>query len=241
MLAACAFVAACGGAAPPGPVVIDVAPPPPSSSVATVVTPPPPPEEEFFSPDPPLDGLQVREAWSFRQETWSGAGEHQQHCRELGYPARLRAVVLREANEALVARGLPPGLPETVRQAALVAAFTDFKPTVVTPAEPLVKLIVCTEGVAPRSGRDRFVDALRARGLVPDLPFGEPTVAWRRVHQDRREEVGFSWSLVKEEDVAAVLTKRGFVLGGDPPRWENAGEHVQARMRGTALWWNAAL
>jgi len=239
-LAACALAAACSCASPQPSVIVaelaaSSAPPAPVLDASS-----PPPAEDLFTPDPPLEGLDPHEACAFRQETWTGAGESQQHCRELAYPARLRDEILRQTNDALAVRGVPPRLPDTVRQAPLVIAFTEFTPTLVEPAEPLVKLLLCTEGKAPRALRDRFVEGLRRRGLVPALPFGEPDLAWRRLHQDRREEVGFRWSNLKPEDVESAFVKLGFTQSGDPPTWRRPGVLAQGRLRGSALWWSAA-
>jgi hypothetical protein len=194
---------------------------------------------DFFLPDPPLDGLELtNEVWSFRQETWSGAGEAQQHCREVAYPARLRDQILREANELIVRHGFTGGLPATQRKHPLVVAFDDFTPSVTALAEPLVKVVCCTEGVAPRTERDRFVDGLKMYPRTPHLPFGEPDLAWRRIYREGTEEFGFRWSKVNASDVTAALSSSGFVEDVNAGLWRHVEEQMQARLRGDAVWWS---
>ena len=240
MLAACALVAACAsnGSRPPlHAQVVEVGPAPGARAPAVAEDVPP------FA-DPLLAGLEPTETWTFRQETWSGLGVAQQHCRELGYPTAIRDRVLREANELLAAHGVTPRLPETVRANQRVIAFGDFRSDLAQVAtEPLVKLVICSEGAAPKSERDRFVEALRNRPSARELPFGEPSTAWRREYRDGREEYGFRWSAVTREDVATVLAARGYTESTDRATktitWSRGGE-AMGRMPGSSeLWWSA--
>jgi hypothetical protein len=225
--------------------VLSCAGPPSSASTPSVVTvgsvggtSPKVDEEPFFFADSPLEGFEPSEPWSFRQETWSGKI---QHCHELGYPARLRESILHETNEKLRARGLPPKLPETVRDGGLVFAAGDFRTALVTTPEPLVKLVFCTEGLAPASERERFITALRGRSQAKELTFGEPTLAWKRQYRDGREEYGLRWSDVTREQVAAAFRALAYTESTEDRTmvWRRAGE-AMGRMPGTSeVWWTA--
>ena len=232
--AAFVVLAGCAGQAPkPDLVEVQVA------TVPASATPPVPARAPFeFTPDPTLDGLDPVEEPAFRQETWTGAGERQQHCRELAFPKRASADILAEVNNALTKRGVAGDLPKTVRSAPLVVAFGDFPPAFIQPAEPLVKLLLCTEGALPRALRDRFVDDLRADPLAPDFDFGEPSVGWRRVYADGQEEIGLSWPNVDDAKVKEVLPSRGY-REEQPSRWMHEGRRMNVRLRGHQPWWTA--
>lgn len=197
--------------------------------------------DDFFFPDPPLDGLTPPLEWAFRQESWSGGNEWQQHCQELGYPARLREQVLREANAIIAARGIDGQLPDTIRRPPIVLAFGDVTTVVETP-EPLVKLVVCTEGVAPRLGRDRLVATLRTYARAPDFALGEPDSVWRRSHRGGAEELGFGWTTSTREAIVKALTSSGYVEETEPGGgtiWKLPGQPVRARVRMSSLSWMA--
>jgi len=225
---------------------------PPRVNVQTVEIPAPAPSaiaspatlgngETFFADDPLLDGFEPKEPWVFRQETWSGAGEAQQHCHEIGYPATIRERIVTETNTLLAAHGIPGNVPNTVRADHLVFALSDFNSRLLPPSEPLIKLIYCTEGVASREGRDRLVAELRGYGPVKELPFGEPTQAWKRKYRDGREELGLRWVSLTPEAAGIALERLGYTHTYDEPRrtheWRRAG--IEGHMPGTELWWSA--
>jgi len=256
-----ATCAACGGPPRPDVVGAPLAPSAPSAAPA----PARPPFE--LTPDRPIDGLAPDLPPVFTQETWSGAGEHPQHCHERAYPARAKADVVRQTNAILGARGLPQKLPDTLgypvsvsdgtvasaaRQASIVVAIADFSPDLIEPAEPLVKLVVCTEGVAPRSDRDRFFAALAADPAVPVAAFEEADLVWRRAYANGREEYGLRWSHVIFDDAARFFTSHGYaeeaddsalgrLLGAGARRWSRASPPARARLRGaSAVWWSGS-
>lgn len=199
--------------------------------------------DDFFFPDPPLDAVKVPSTWSFRQESWTGHGEKQQHCQEHAYPERMREEVLREGNRHIAASGGKGELPATVRVPPLIFAVTNVLPAVVEPEEPLVKLVVCSEGIASRSGRDRLADALRGYASRPDFPYGEPVLVWRRVFRDGTEEFGYRWDalgVTGEKQATDDLSSRGFVLDPrdvDGAVFRHPGERVKIRIRNESLWW----
>jgi hypothetical protein len=109
-------------------------------------------------------------------------------------------------------------------------------PTVIVPKESIDKLILCTEGTASRAGFDRFFEELRPE--MPELPFGEPDLALRRVYADGREEIGFSWSKVTAEDAARGLEAKGWRRDPNTGRFWLEGHPVVARLAWGALWWS---
>jgi len=190
----------------------------------------------FETPDPPLDTFpDPTVPWVFVQETWSGT-HGSEHCRELGYPERLKADVLREGNEALRTRHVVAKLPETSSSDVhFLVAYGPFQPRLVPSSEPLDKLIICTRLAAPATGRDRMLARLRAFAGAPDLPLGEPTTVWMRVYRDGTQEFGFGW-FAPTEVLQGALAARGYVEDAREGVWRR-GEDATGRLVTNQLWW----
>ena len=186
-----------------------------------------PPRAPLFPEDPSLDAAAVKDA-AFEQETWTGASDWQQHCREWGArPARENE--LRDAINALLA---PRGVhwPDKSRANNVVIYLGAYVAGVV-PRGPLVKLVVCTEGVAPASAHDAFAARLLASPRAPHVPeltaLGDPDAAWKRVHSTGQVEMGFRWP--HPDDAAAARAIAAVAAARDP--------RFTARMHGVDLWW----
>jgi len=216
-------LAACGHAEPAR---VDIAAPLPVASAEPSAA-PLPPSAPLFPEDPSLDEAAVKKA-RFVQETWTGAADWQQHCREWGIEAS-RDDAVRDATNALLApRGVH--LPDHGREKNVVVALGPYAQGVVDHG-PLHKLVVCSEGVAPRSAHESFTARLLASPRAPhggdyDL-LGAPDVAWERVHRTGEVEIGFRW-----HDADATVAGRIIKALND------AGDtRFKAHLRGNDLWW----
>ena len=215
---------ACGHAEPAR---VDIAAPLPVARSEPSATPLPPPPAPLFPEDPSLDAAAVKDA-RFVQETWTGGGEWQQHCREWGFEDS-RADEVRAATNALLApRGVR--LPDHVREKNVVVALGSYAQGVVDHG-PLQKLVVCSEGVAPRTLHDAFTARLLASPRAPhggdyDL-LGEPDVAWERHHATGEVEIGFRWQNADATVAARVIAA---LAAAHDTRFK-------ARLRGADLWW----
>jgi hypothetical protein len=221
--------------------------PPASSVVAAEVVPrstvAPPVIVPFYAEDPILEGLEPTHPWFFRQETWSEeSGEHAQHCREQGYPARLREEIASTLNAAFVRRGIPAKLPDSVRVPNFSAALGDFSSRLVVPSEPLVKLVLCSEATMPRSNLLRLTTELRRWQTAGVLaPLGEPTMAWKREYADHHVECGLRWKGMTRESVRQVLGPLGYAESTEDTYtavWR-LEDRAMGRLPGSELWWSA--
>jgi hypothetical protein len=202
------------------------APPPPPPPAHASVAPPAPPGP-LFPEDPSLAAAAVPDA-AFVQETWTGAADWQQHCHEWGFPPAREAAVREATNAALASRGVH--LPDKPRAKGIVVALGAYAPGVVSHGK-LIKLVVCSEGVAPRSGHDAFTARLMTDRGAPNAPafaaLGPPDVAWERVHRTGEVEYGFRWP---HPDAAAATRAIDAVA-------DLHDGHFDAKLRGPDLWW----
>ncbi|HEY1955406.1 MAG TPA: hypothetical protein VGH28_07330 [Polyangiaceae bacterium] len=220
--AALVALVACGPAA--GPAHVDVAAPLPPVSVSEA---PAAARAPLFPEDPSLDAAAVKGAL-FTQETWTGAGESQQHCREWGIDPARDGEVRDTINALLAPRGVH--LPEKGRAKNIVVALGAYASGVVDRG-PRDKLVVCTEGVASLAAHRDFTARLMASPRAPHgadyEALGEPDVAWRRVHATAEVEVGFRWpnadATVAARVIATLATKHD--------------TRFKAHLRGSDLWW----
>ena len=163
-------------------------------------------------------------ALAFDQETWTGAAEWQQHCHEWGLDPARKDTVMAYLNDALGSRGIH--WPDKTRAKGVVIVEGDHKNGVVA-REPLIKVVVCTEGVAPRAGHVAFAERLLAHATLPRVDLGPPDVAWQRVHSTGQIEVGFRWQNADPTLAARVIDS----VAHD--------DQVNAKLRGKDLWWTS--
>jgi len=224
MLAALGF-AACAPEAKVEHVELPAPLPPPPAVTASASA--PAPATRFFPEDPTLDAVAIRNA-AFVQETWTGASTWQQHCIEWGLLAS-REDAVRDATNALLApRGIH--IPDKSRVQGLVVVLAKFVQGVVV-REPLVKLVVCTEGVAPKSEHDVFAARLLADPRAPRLAafqsLGAPDVAWNRVHSNGEVEFGFRYPNL--DPIASTRAAQAIEAAHD--------DRFHTRLIGRDLWW----
>jgi hypothetical protein len=184
------------------------APLPISPAPTTTATLAPPPREALFPEDPSLDDTEPSGAL-FTQETWTGASQSQQHCREWGFDPSREADVRDRVNTILAERGLH--LPDKARVKGLVVAMGSYATGVVDHG-PRIKLAVCTEGVAPKSAHDTFAEHVLASPRAPRsrefAALGDPDVAWRRIHTTGEIEIGLRFPHAPEPAATRVHRRR---------------------------------
>ncbi len=183
------------------------------------------PREPLFPEDPSLDATKPEHAF-FAQETWTGGGEWQQHCREWGFDPSREDEVRDRVNTLLAARGVH--LPDKPRVKGVVVAMGTYALGVVDHGARL-KVVVCTEGVAPKSAHDAFAARIvRNADHCSELAsLGAPDAAWRRVHATGEIEVGLRFPHLSEADAKRAIDA---VTAMHDPR-------ESAKMRGNDLWW----
>ncbi len=222
--AAALVLVACGGAAPAARVDLPAPTPAATTSASGSLL---SARAPLFPEDPSLDATEVPGA-AFAQETWTGAAEWQQHCREWGFDPSREADVRDRANRVLAPRDIH--LPEHGRAKGVVAAIGSYAIGVVDHGAR-TKLAVCTEGVAPKVAHDAFTARLFAGKRAPHSPelaaLGQPDVAWRRVHASGEVEIGFRWP---HPDAAAAARTVAAVEAAHDARF-------RAKMRGNDFWW----
>ncbi len=179
------------------------------------------PAGPLFPEDPALDDLKPADV-SFAQETFS---DSLQHCREWGVQPSRQAELTDSVNAKLAPRGVH--LPDKARAKGIVVAIGSVDVGLVT-HQQLVKLVVCTEGVASRSAVDAFKSRLLRDPRVPQK-LGPPDLAWERIHTSGEVEVGFRWTHADSE------------AAGDVINASKRDEHTTAKLRGSDLWWSAVL
>jgi hypothetical protein len=227
VLAACAACAGCAARREPARVDLPAPLPAPRATASASVEAPTPAPMAFFPEDPSLDATAVANA-EFVQETWSGAGTWQQHCIEWGMRPSRETAARDALNAKLASRGVH--LPDRPRAKGVVVALGAYAPGVL-PRGKLIKLVVCTEGVAPRSDHEAFAARLLADPRAPRAPafgpLGAPDLAWNRVHADGEVEFGFRWP---HADPVAAQRALGAVQSAHDDRF-------RVKLRGTDVWW----
>jgi len=201
-------------------------PPPPAPTPTASASVAPRAPAPFFAEDPALDAITVARP-AFEQETWTGATEWQQHCREWGIEPSREGEVRDAINAALASRGVH--LPDKPRAKGIVIALGSYATGVVEHGK-LSKLVLCTEGTATRAAHEAFTARLLADPRAPHGPaFAglSPDVAWERAHTSGDVEIGFRYPKLD-----AAASKR--ILDAVQATHD---EHVNAKMRGTDLWW----
>jgi hypothetical protein len=183
------------------------------------------PREPLFPEDPSLDTTKPEHAF-FAQETWTGASDWQQHCREWGFDQAREDEVRERINTLLAARGVH--LPDKPRAKGIVVAMGTYAVGVVDHGAHF-KVVVCTEGVAPKSAHDAFAAriARNADRCSEIASLGAPDVAWRRVHATGEIEIGLRFPHISEAASKRVIDAVTAL--------HDAREN--AKMRGTDLWW----
>ena len=183
------------------------------------------PRDPLFPEDPSLDAAKPAHAF-FAQETWTGASEWQQHCHEWGFDPSREDEVRAHVNALLAPRGVH--LPDKPRAKGLVIAVGSYNIGVVDHGARF-KLVVCTEGVAPKSSHDDFAKRIvKSADRCSELAsLGAPDVAWRRVHATGEVEIGLRFPHLSEADGKRALDAVAALH--DP--------HESAKMRGNDLWW----
>ena len=192
----------------------------PSVTVAKAVVP-----AALFPEDPTLDVVSPA-SLAFDQETWTGAAEWQQHCHEWGLDPARKDTVMAYLNDALASRGIH--YPDKTRAKGIVIAESTHSNGIVV-REPLIKVLVCTEGVAPRAGHVAFAERLLEHATLPHADLGPPDVAWQRTHSTGQVEVGFRWQNADPSLADRVVASAGH------------DEHVSAKLRGKDLWWTSVV
>jgi hypothetical protein len=178
-------------------------------------------EPALFPEDPTLDVVAPAKP-SFTQETWSSS---RQHCREWGLDPSREEAARQDINRLLGPRGIT--LPDTPRANHVVVGLGTFDRGVVQ-REPLIKLTVCTEDVAPAATYDVFAARLLADANAPRLDVSAtPDLAWQRVHSPGRVEFGFRYRGLPEAD-RTRLVEAAEAAHDDT---------VRVHLRGEELWW----
>lgn len=215
-----ALLVACSREHPAARVDLPPTPQPPAASASAAPA-------AFFPEDPSLDAVALANP-AFVQETWTGATDWQQHCREWGINPSREDEVRDAVNAELGSRGIH--LPDKVRAKGTVVALGSYAPGVV-PRGSLHKLVVCTEGVATRAAHAAFTASLMSDRDAPHgttyADLGEPDVAWVRAHATGEVEYGFRWPHL---DAAVATRVIDAVAAAHDGRFD-------AKLRGSNLWW----
>jgi hypothetical protein len=200
---------------------------PTTSVTAAIASAPPPPRGPLFPEDPTLDDTEPTDAL-FAQETWTGATTWQQHCREWGLTPSREVAERDRINTLLAARGIH--LPDHTREKGVVVSMGSNAVGVVDHG-PQIKLVVCTENVAPKSAHDAFTARVLSSPRAPVeqrfAALGEPDVAWRRVHVTGEIEIGLRYAHPPSADALRAVDA---VKDAHDTRFN-------AKMRGADLWW----
>jgi hypothetical protein len=203
----------------------------------------------LFPERPALDAIAPRRSRVFKQETWAelADGGGVEHCHEWAFDTAETEALRSDVNAVLARLGIASRLDaEEVREPDLVIILRTTGSDVLSGFEgDLVKLTVCTEGVAVTGAHLAFVGPIeaRARGAIADG--GElglaADLAWERRYADGRRQIGVRWRGLPAYVASDWMMRHGYHEDATSDGYTDLVRGLERVQLREEVWWQTEL